>query len=296
MSMKAIKPLLLFINAVLLIAVAYFCVLIIYQYLGKGSFEVDEPPQTELKQVKNPQSANKIIFENEYKQIKTRNLFKVRLEDETADTDHQNSLSDISDDLPQANLDLVLWGTVTGFNSYAVIEDTKTKLQDLYKIGDVVHGATLKKIFRDSVILTYNNQDYVLEMDLKQMPDTTPEIFQNDTALNTKEISVDQSQVTSSLKNIDDLKRQIRIRPLTNEDKSDGLLIYSIRPDSVFSKLGLQNGDIIRQVNGSPALSFEDAVKIYQNNKDASEVKVSILRNGKLQEIIYHIRPDEKKE
>lgn len=285
--MKVMKPFLLFINAVLLICIAYFCVQIIYQNIGKGFSEIDELPQTEIKQPENSQSADTNTFENEYKQIKTRNLFKVRVE-------NQNPLINTIDSLPPANLDLVLWGTVTGTDSYAVIEDTKTKLQDLYKIGDELHGAVIKKIFRDSVILTYHNQDYVLEMDLKQMPDTSPAVSQNDIALKPREISVDKSQVTSSLKNIDDLKRQIRIRPLTAEDKSDGLLIYSIKPDSFFSTLGLQNGDIIRQVNGNSTLSFEDAVKTYQDIKDASDVSVSILRNGRPQELIYHIKPDEK--
>ncbi|RLB98347.1 MAG: hypothetical protein DRH34_13970 [Deltaproteobacteria bacterium] len=103
---------------------------------------------------------------------------------------------------------------------------------------------------------------------------------------------VNQSVITSSLNNINDLKRQIRIKPITGGGKSDGLLLYSIKPDSFFHTLGLKTGDIIRKVNGNPTRSIQDAVKIYQSLENPDKVKVSILRNGKNQEIVYRVKPD----
>ncbi|MCD4721232.1 MAG: PDZ domain-containing protein [Desulfobacula sp.] len=285
------KPLFLFINTLLLISIAYFCVQIFYKHIGKGFFEVDMPPPKKVQPIEKTQNSKKNSFNNQYKKIKDRNLFKVLVEKK--DLEYQKPLMNNFKDLKLTDLDLTLWGTVTGTNNTcAVIEDNKNKLQALYQIGDELQGAAIKKILRDKVILTYHHKDYILEMDIKQMPDTS--VFQKNTTLKAKEIAVNKSLINSSLKNIDDLKRQARIKPMITKGKSDGLLLYSIKPDSLFHTLGLQNGDIIRQVNGRPTLSLEDAVKIYQNFGNSSKVKVSIFRNGKNQEIAYHIKPDEK--
>ena len=266
------KPLLFFINTLLIISIAYFCVQIFYKHIGKGFFEVGMVPKKSMQPIKKTQSSKKNSFENQYKKIKIRNLFKVLVENKKSTSEHQINNHE---DLKPTGLDLTLWGTVTGTNNtYAVIEDNKNKLQALYQIGDKLKGAVIKKILEDKVILTYLHQDYILEMDVKQIPAAS--VFRKTTPLKTKEIVVNKSLINSSLEDI------------------DGLLLYSIKPDSFFHTLGLQNGDIIKQVNGKPTLSLEDAVTLYQTLGNASKVKVSIFRNGKIQELVYHIKPDGK--
>lgn len=287
------KSFFLLINALLIISIAFFCVQIFYKHMGKVFFEIEVPPQKKMQPVKKIQDSKKNSLKNQYKKIKDRNLFKVLVEKENISPEYQKKLMGNYEGLKPTELDLTLWGTVIGtHNTYAVIEDNNHKLQALYQIGDKLQEAVIKKILRDKVILTYHFQDYILEMDIKQMP--VASAFRKDTTLKAKEIVVNRSLINSSLEDIDDLKRQVRIKPVMTKGKSDGLLLYSIKPDSFFHTLGLQNGDIIKQVNGKPALSLEDAVTIYQNIGNTSKVKVSIFRNGKIQELVYHIKPDEK--
>ena len=285
------KAILYSINALLLISIAYMCVQIFYKHFEKGIFQVDDMTPTNIQQIKKTESTEKDAFKNQYKKIINRNLFNVLLEKKEIQK-NQNPIKDSFKNLKSTDLDLTLWGTVTGtIKTYAVIEDRKNKLQALYQIGDKVQGAIVKRILRDKVILTYDHQDYILESDIKLAPDTLS-VTQKDLPLKTREMIVNQSVITSSLNNINDLKRQIRIKPITGGGKSDGLLLYSIKPDSFFHTLGLKTGDIIRQVNGNPTRSIQDAVKIYQSLENPDKVKVSILRNGKNQEIVYSVKPD----
>jgi general secretion pathway protein C len=69
--------------------------------------------------------------------------------------------------LQQTDLKLKLWGTVTGQNgrAYAVIEDTKTRQQDLYHAGDTIQNAVVKLILREKVVLNVDDRDEILAME-----------------------------------------------------------------------------------------------------------------------------------
>ncbi len=289
------KPYLIVINSVLLICIAYFCVQVFYKQMGKEILPKHEIARTKPLPVKKIQDSNQIPFEDLYETITNRNLFNVPdKEKKTAQTKAVPAQDDATAHLKKTQLDLTLLGTVisTPHHPYAVIEDNTTKLQALYQIGDKVQDAAIKQILRDRVILTYDRQDYVLEMDSKQMPASDIEPL-DDTRPEPEKITVNQSLIDASLENIDDLKRQVRVRPLVANGRPDGLLIYGIKPDSLFSSLGLKNGDVIRQVNGSPVLSMEDAVKFYQSLEETGQIQVSLLRRGNKQDILYTINSDE---
>ena len=60
-----------------------------------------------------------------------------------------------------------MWGTVTRLDgkAYAVIEDTKTREQNLYRTGDAIQNATVKMILREKVVLTVGEGDEILTME-----------------------------------------------------------------------------------------------------------------------------------
>lgn len=193
-------------------------------------------------------------------------------------------------------LDVTLLGTAIGTKiRYAVIEDNIVKLQALYEIGDKIQEATVKDILKDKVILRFNNRDFLLKTDLTQSPASTSVNSDETISSGTKEITVDEKKILSSFKSIDDLKRQIRIRPLLHDGESEGLLLYNIQQNSFFHTLGFQSGDVLKQVNGNAVVSLEEAFKIYQTLQDATSVKILLSRKGKEREIIYRLRPDDMK-
>ena len=71
------------------------------------------------------------------------------------------------DKIKETNLKLTLWGTVTGQDkrSYAVIEDSKAREQNLYRTGDSIQNAVVKLILREKVVLRVGDRDEILAME-----------------------------------------------------------------------------------------------------------------------------------
>jgi len=65
------------------------------------------------------------------------------------------------------NLNLRLWGTITGssISAYAIIEDTTTRKQKLYKKSDEIQNATVIMILREKVVLRVGEHLEILEIE-----------------------------------------------------------------------------------------------------------------------------------
>lgn len=219
-----------------------------------------------------------------YNIIVRRNLFRTKIK-----TEKKSKPLNIETIKP-TDLKLKLWGTVTGKNEtpYAVIEAQNEKKQHLYRTGDRIQKATVKKILGKRVILNVDGHDEILEMEkirsakklLRPVKIQTP---------SDQNITVARSQIDDAIQNINDLMRQIKIRPHFLNGKPDGLFVSNIQQDSIFARLGLRNGDILKGVNGKNIQSVDDALKLYQDLKSASDVAVQIKRKGELLSIGYHI-------
>ena len=49
-------------------------------------------------------------------------------------------------------------------------------------------------------------------------------------------------------------------------------------PDSLYAKIGVQNGDVIRRINGYEMNSPAKALEIYQKLRDAHRIEVELER------------------
>jgi len=220
-----------------------------------------------------------------YKPIVERNLFNTN-----KDADSK-PVSIKTETLKQTELKLKLWGTVSGLGgqTYAVIEEAKSRQQNLYKVGDAVQNATVKMVFREKVILSVNGQDEVLEIEeirglaSGRMPPQTA------TKSRRQKITLKRSQIESSVKNVNELMKQVKIRPHTENGQAAGLMLSSIQRGSIFRRMGLRSGDVITGVNGNSLVSVDDALKLYENMKSSSNMSIEIKRRGRNRIIDYNI-------
>lgn len=232
------------------------------------------------------ESQPKVI--TEYEQVAGRNLFKV------SDMAISGSNSPFNpDDLERTELQLTLWGTIAGAGdmAWAIIEDKATRSQGLYKVGDTVQNATLTHVFRNKVVLNLNGKDQILEtMEAEAAGGggMAGPLGSGDTRAG--KITVDRSTINESLKDINSLMKDVRIRPHFSNGKSDGLIVSGIRGDSMFKKLGLRNGDIIMGVDGSKIESVDDAMKLYSGLKNMQNMKIEIKRRGQVQTLDYNVK------
>jgi general secretion pathway protein C len=83
---------------------------------------------------------------------------------------------------------------------------------------------------------------------------------------------------------------QVKIQPHMQEGRPDGLAISNIKPNSIFRRMGLRNGDILKQVEGQDIRTVDDALRLYDSMKTADRVSVVIERRGSMRTIDYSIR------
>ena len=193
--------------------------------------------------------------------------------------------------LKQTELKLKLWGTVSGLGgqTYAVIEEAKSKQQNLYKVGDAVQNATVKMVFREKVVLSVNGKDEVLEIEEIRGRASGRKPPQTATKARRQNITLKRSQIESSVKNVNELMKQVKIRPHTENGQAAGLMLSSIQRGSIFRRMGLRSGDVITGVNGNSLVSVDDALKIYENMKSSSNMSIEIKRRGRNRTIDYNI-------
>jgi len=69
-----------------------------------------------------------------------------------------------------------------------------------------------------------------------------------------------------------------------------GFLVREMQPGSLYEKLGLRPGDVIRTVNGQPVSSMDDVMRLYQQFGSAERVQVDVQRGGRSESLYYDMR------
>jgi general secretion pathway protein C len=190
---------------------------------------------------------------------------------------------------PKTKLPLVLIGTflAPGETPYAIIEDDKKKVQDVFNIGDTIFGdANLVQIFPDKVEINRQGQTEFLTID--DAPDfASPS---SAAAGDGVEFVVDQKELDAALQNLPLLLTQARAVPYFKDGKSIGLRLFSIKSGSMYEKIGLQNGDILKTINGNSLSDISQAMRLFETLKEERSIAVSLERNREQKEFRYQIR------
>lgn len=276
------------INMLLIACIAYLCVGLMYKtVMPEGLMLSPEKSFESSSAIENPRQKNLNTNRLKYDFIVRRNIFKAEI-DKHQSASEDNHPTD-RENMEKTTLKLVLWGTVTGAKQvWAVIEDKKLRKQGLYEAGDSVQGAKIKKIFRHEVILNYQGADQVLEMSA----DVKNSLASNSRSKK-KKVPVETQKTDEPADGGSDLNsliKQVRMRPRFSGGEPDGLMLYGIRPSSVFNQVGLKNGDIIRDINGTAILSAEDAPNLFKEIKEATDAKITIVRRGEEKELEFQVK------
>lgn len=231
---------------------------------------------------------------SDYNAVLERNLFDTRT---TAEPKKEKV--DVAS-LEETKLNLKLWGTVSGTQDgdYAVIEDVKAREQDLYRTGDTIQTAVVKKIYREKVVLTVDGKDEVLQMqDLASGKSTirsrgvaASRGASPSQATRAQRISLRRSYIDQTMTDVASLMTQVKIQPHMEDGIPSGLSLSSIKPNSIFRRMGLRNGDVITGVDGNEISTVDDALRLVDNLRSSSTLSVQLKRRGREKTIEYHIR------
>lgn len=221
-----------------------------------------------------------------YRPIMKRNIFG-----SGEDVSNEMRAEEI-ENLQPTSLKLALLGTVSGNrkNTFAVIEEIDKKKQALYRVGDSVQGAIIKKILRGKVILGVKERDEILTIEEGAALRGKEKFPTPETTREGATIIVSRSAVQESMKNVHNLLSQVRIRPYFKDGKADGLSVTNIKSGSFFAKLGLKNGDVVQGIDDKIIKSPEDVLEMYKKFKLGSQVALQIMRNNEQKIINYKFR------
>jgi|GEM_PF-1483503 len=99
---------------------------------------------------------------------------------------------------------------------------------------------------------------------------------------------IERGALDTALANLNKLSRGARVVPKKYKGKS-GYKIYRIKSSSPYKYLGLRNNDILVGVNGQSVSDPAQAMELYNQLKDESNVTLDVIRRGKEMTIEYDI-------
>ncbi len=191
--------------------------------------------------------------------------------------------------LKPTSLSIVLLGTVSGPErvAFAVMEEKGKKKQGLYQTGDEIQGALVKKVLRGKVILEVKGKDEILEMAQAKAGKGKAGRAGTASGGDGYTITVAQDDLQKSLGNINSLLTQVRIRPLIKNGKPDGLVLSHVKQGSIFEKLGLKNGDVVKKIDNKEIKTPDDAFAFYNRLKSGAELSLEIGRGSETKTLNY---------
>jgi general secretion pathway protein C len=195
-----------------------------------------------------------------------------------------------------------LLGTIVGApeDSFAVIFDQATSVQHLYRLGDpvgddgklvkiernqvaVLRGEGLKETFR--VIWTEESPE-----DPSKKKPRAAAVAPLPSSEQTRWI-LDKQEVQETLENLPQLLTKARVIPhISAEGKNEGFRIVSIKPDSFYQRIGLQNGDVIQQINGIEVKDPQTFMSVFNQLKNETSITLDLIRKNQKESFSYEIR------
>jgi general secretion pathway protein C len=181
--------------------------------------------------------------------------------------------------------------------SLCTLRDLTANDTSVYMVGDVFMGATLLEI-QDlkAIIVNGGHREFI---DLEAGNGAAIPIAAAGPAkptadgikkIDDKHYQIERSTVNGALANLNDLAMQARIVPSFKNGQANGFKLFSIRPDSLYSKIGVQNGDVIQAINGLDMNSPDKALEAYTKLRDAPALDLQIERGGQTVSMHYGIQ------
>lgn len=178
--------------------------------------------------------------------------------------------------LPPDILNLRLVGTtVFGEKSSVIIEDLTKGSQGFYRLGDIIKGFTLTKILKDSATLTRKDQQHVLRL--------------SQGGAGGDSLMVSADKITDMVSNIDQYVGQVFAYQHRENGKPAGFRIRHLIKGNDFEKLGIENGDIIKKMNGLEVNDIPDVLKTVYKLSDDTDFQMEVERNGQTETLNYKL-------
>jgi general secretion pathway protein C len=190
-----------------------------------------------------------------------------------------------------------LVGTVTGpgSRSWAILQENADRKQKIFPLGGDVDGGKIVQIFRNRILIRRQGKEEVLsimEGEIGPRPAASPATSTGQVVkkLSANRFVVNREDVNAAIGNVNQFMTQARIKPYFLMGRPGGFSVSEIKPGSLMEKLGLQNGDVIKKVNGQSITKPEEVFQAYSQLQRDSNIEVEIERGNRSEVFRYEIR------
>ncbi|MEY4065268.1 MAG: hypothetical protein RIR26_1476 [Pseudomonadota bacterium] len=241
---------------------------------------------------------------DDFKEILKRNLFNSEQMEEVAkDTKSQTGCTPVKTELPLKFTGLIYGGSKE--TSLVLLESTATRQADTFILNDVIPGdAKIIDIQRDKVLILRGSTGCPEFLNLQQpeplkrrVPNlarsraASPQINAGSGVYEFSEAGftrsrggqivadrrwVDKALTSDFAKTLQDAKAS----PNLVDGQVKGFILTRIRPDSVYEKMGFQDGDVVEQINGIDLNDAARAIQTLNSLKNENAIDLMVKRNG----------------
>ncbi len=188
-----------------------------------------------------------------------------------------------SEEVAETTLDLTLTGVTIwpSPESASAAIRTPDGRQKRFSIGDeIVPGVTLEAVYADQAIIDTNGVRESLRFESKLNPDQLSDLPQEPIRPHGRR-DPDAPPAAVTGESIGQLASVLRVAPGMNAEGDLVVELYAARDRSAFSALGLEDGDRLVSIDGSPAPSNPAAlIEALNRMQRAERASIVVERNG----------------
>ena len=154
----------------------------------------------------------------------------------------------------------------------------------------IFERATLVKVDKESIQLKFNGkiEELVIEEgESGSISSSSSTVSGNEEGT---EFEVSAEELDSQLANLPRLLSEARAVPYFRSGKAIGMRLFAIRKNSLYEKVGLKNGDILLEINGTSLADPTQALQLFQELKSKRSLTLKIERKRSEKTINYRIR------
>ena len=186
---------------------------------------------------------------------------------------------------PPTDVNLVLAGVMAATDpkrGYAIIGESAANAK-VHTVGQPLPGGVrLYAVYPDRVLIDRNSQIETLRLP-RQMPSFAP-------APRAAAVPAPAANFADNLRRIaqsnpNALNEVLRPQPVFANGTQRGYRVYPGRDRQQFAKLGLQPGDLVTSINGTPLDDPNRGQEIFNTLASSDHVNVTVERNGQPQQL-----------
>ncbi|MDX1676322.1 type II secretion system protein GspC [Arsukibacterium sp.] len=211
---------------------------------------------------------------------------------------------------PKTQLNVKLTGVVARpdpASGSAIIESRGT--EGTYAVGDTIEGtnAELKQVLIDRVLIQQAGRFETLMLDgieYTKMAQANAGLGREDSpepAFENELVALPQAEAPSLDEptlpvSRDELLAEpmkffdyVRVSPQTRDGNLIGYRLMPGKDPALFNQLGLQQNDLAVEINGIPLNDMQQAMRVINELRDATEAAIKIERDGEVRDILFSL-------